>query len=62
VLQGDTLKELGNDAYEIVTMLKAGDCDEAREGAEVLAERLASLLMHYESVLSKNGYPLPYAK
>jgi len=62
VMQGDTLKSLHETANELISVLRSGDTTGALENAEFLSEKLAGLLGHYEAVLLKAGYQLPYAR
>jgi hypothetical protein len=61
-MQGDTLKSLDDTAKELISNLKTGDKTGALESAELLSEKLAGLLKHYEAVLLKEGRELPYVR
>ena len=62
VIQGDDLNSLHVFATMVVRDLKdAGAPEQVRGIAEMLDERLRAYLIHYEQVLAKHGFSLPYS-
>jgi hypothetical protein len=64
LLQGDSLSGLYADARKLADGLTPGRPVDAElaDDAAALAEALADLVGHYESVLREHGIPLPYVR
>lgn len=60
LLQGDSLSSILGEVDELMDRLGEGDFESARGGAQVVREWLSGVLEHYESVLDREGIPLPY--
>lgn len=60
VIQGDSLHILREDIREVAGLLNSGDGPAAASAIGGVLERLDDVLAHYEAVLRRAGYDLPY--
>jgi type VI protein secretion system component VasF len=62
LIQGDSLRIFLDEIDELIEEANAQDFETVKGVANTIRERLVDLLTHYETVLEKEGYELPYVK
>jgi len=62
LLQGDSLRALHDDLSEAAAAIRARDPNSASEALDDVLQRLGDVLDHYEAVLGRAGFDLPYSR